>query len=569
MRRGNPGSIQVDDGGGETNPRDVADGGFALNDAQHMQTPGRWATILVCAIAGIMIASWLPAYLQWPWWPDLDAWATIAQGWDAGILPYRDVEIFNFPGQIEICWILGKLGGWGKTWPFYAFDAGLLIGFGGCLALWSRRVFGRALPGLLGWLATLSVYLNLDYAFVAQRDWQGPLLAISGLLMLQGGTRRGAKMLSALLVASGFAIRPHVVLWVPVAMLVIAWEAEGASRAKARSVVVWGAVCAGFVVLWFAPLIAQGLIGDLVRGVRQASYGGGYGKATWASVANGVMRQGGLLDLGSAFATPSRGWATLRGWRVVAMLVGLAIFAGTGRARLAWPWFAALGVGMLYEPLHPKRHAYLALPLLLVGAVAFGALSGLILERLQGRARAAVWVFAGLVVLAVPGLPSSCDPSGSLDVLMGRESSRVPPTAAPHFYPGDPNTPYRWEDYRSVIAYLRRNTDSGARVMNMLRNVPFPSVNALVSRITLWPAESGVIWLWSVNPEREVRFVEALSKAPAGSVVVWSPGEPIFDARLRLDRLVAEVRRGFRPEARFGSIEVWRKKSLENVGGGD
>ena len=540
-----------------------------MTDTSNAPVPGRWATILVFVIASLLIAAWLPDYLRWPWWPDLDAWATIAQGWDAGILPYRDVEIFNFPGQIEISWILGKLVGWGKTWPFYALDAALLLGLGALMAVWSRRRFGRVLPGLLGWLAALSTYMNLDYAFVAQRDWQGPLLAVSCVLVLQTWPGRAGLACSSALMASAFAIRPHVVLWIPVVVATMILDGDASRSSKIRRVGLWGLLFAAIVSVWFGPLIAQGLIGDLIAGVRQASYGSGYGKATLSSVFQGVLRQASLVDFALGFTSIEKTYETLRGWRVLATLVGLAILSIRGRWRLAIPWGMTLAVALLYEPLHPKRHAYLALPLQLVEAVAFGVLAGLILDRLAKRSKIAAIVFLVLLVLAVPGVPTYCRPLASFDAMMGREPILVPQTAAPHFFPGERNTPYRWNDYRDTVAYLRAKTNPDTRVMNFLRNVPFPSINGVVGRVTLWPAESGVIWLWSVNPKREERFVAALAKSPEGSVVVWSPGERIFDPKLKLEGIENTVRRGFHFEKRFGPMEVWRKNVVEIPKKGD
>ena len=37
------------------------------------------------------ICVWLPSYLTLPWFADHDVFATMAQGWDAGLLPYRDL----------------------------------------------------------------------------------------------------------------------------------------------------------------------------------------------------------------------------------------------------------------------------------------------------------------------------------------------------------------------------------------------------------------------------------------------------------------------------------------------
>src|SRR5437868_1335449 len=74
----------------------------------------------------VLLTTWVPHSLTWPWWADTDQFAVSAQAWDAGILPYRDLDDFDFPGPIYVHWVLGKTLGWGRTAPFYAFDAALL-----------------------------------------------------------------------------------------------------------------------------------------------------------------------------------------------------------------------------------------------------------------------------------------------------------------------------------------------------------------------------------------------------------------------------------------------------------
>ena len=73
------------------------------------------------------------------------------------------------------------------------------------------------------------------------------------------------------------------------------------------------------------------------------------------------------------------------------------------------------------------------------------------------------------------------------------------------------------------------------------------------------PAESGIIWLWRTDPDDEPAFVAALERSP-DSVVVWAPDEPIGPDNPALPRLVPAVRRLYTPEARFGVIEIWRRR---------
>ena len=121
----------------------------------------------------VFLLMWAPHYLTWPAWADTDQFMVSAQSWDAGLRPYRDLPDFDFPGPILLLYVLGKAFGWGRTLPFYAVDLALLFVLGGALVAWSRRMFGAAMPGLIGYLPFLGYYLGLDYSQVAQRDWQG------------------------------------------------------------------------------------------------------------------------------------------------------------------------------------------------------------------------------------------------------------------------------------------------------------------------------------------------------------------------------------------------------------
>ncbi len=518
-------------------------------------------SIAVVTITLAMLASWLPQYLTWPWWPDADAWATIAQGWDSGIRPYRDVVIFNFPGQIEISWILGKLFGWGRTWPFYAFDAALLIGFGPLLAVWSKKRLGQTLPGLIGWLGVVWIYCGLSNTLVAQRDWQGPLLALSSLAILQSFRGRTGAIISAALMASAFTIRPHVVLFLPAIGLALLCDC-GPWRPAIRKLILWSVSFLVFGLIWFAPLIVQGLIPDFIKGVRQASYGAGYSSTSPSSVLTGVGRQLGVIAPEGKLEPLDRFLFYVNGLKVLATLLALAVIATISfreRRFVILPWLAVLAIVPLYQPLAPKQHTYLVLPLKLCWAVGFGIVAGLILEALSRRKRGdRIAAFLLLMTITMPGVPMFCLPSAAWDAIWGRYQAREPETARLFFSPGNPNTPYRWDDYWRTLDYLRRNTDESTRVANVLRNIPFPAINGPVGRISPLPGESGVIWLWSVNPKLEPNYARAIEQVPKGSVVVWSPNESVFTDALKLETLCAAIRKTYHREARFGAFEIWR-----------
>ena len=125
-----------------------------------------------------LLLIWIPQYLTWPWFRDTETFAVLAQSWDRGILPYRDIKTFNFPGAIYLAWTLGKVFGWGHTLPLYAFDAGCVVVIGLVMVTWSRRKLGGAVPGLIGYLAFLNAYLNLRYEVIAAARLAHGVLAV-------------------------------------------------------------------------------------------------------------------------------------------------------------------------------------------------------------------------------------------------------------------------------------------------------------------------------------------------------------------------------------------------------
>src|SRR5438093_1328440 len=90
--------------------------------------------------ATVHLAGWLPHYLTLPLHSDSDHFAMLAQLWSsAGKVPYRDVFSMQFPGEIYLYWVLGKLRGWGNAVAFRAADAGMLLSLCVLMTAWSRR----------------------------------------------------------------------------------------------------------------------------------------------------------------------------------------------------------------------------------------------------------------------------------------------------------------------------------------------------------------------------------------------------------------------------------------------
>ncbi len=526
-------------------PHQVATRPALLEDvaAWTLRRPLSLALGLLCSF---QIVAWAPNYLTWPWWADHDVFATAARCWEAGIRPYRDFQGNNFPATIYVFWALGKLCGWGRTPPFYAFDAVLVLVFGLALVAWSTRRLGRALPGLVGYALFLSYYLNLNYTQAAQRDWHGPFFLVGAILLAQARPGRVVGGLAGLLTAAGLAFRPQVVLLLPALFLAFDESARrpGESLGRnARPLAFWAVGAVAGMFLMFLPLLCAGLFDDFLRSLRLVSYGGGYNRVSLAS----------LLDQ-TLYA--------LRPMRVAAVptaVLLLAPAAAPDDRRLGRTWLVALAGALLYRPLSPVPHAYLTHPLMVVWAVL-----GVVLVHLALSDRRLLPSLQLLLVLLLLGTgvtlkPRFCNPNGSREAV-GTLRRGEDPGPSPTGYAADVDVPaaarYEWEDYRNLLAYLRHDLGPRTRVANALKYVP--AVTGPAGRLPALPAES-VAWLIVVHSEDEDRFANALRRTP-DSVVVWVPAEQDHPRLWRMPRLTAVIEELYEPDRRFGALEVWRRK---------
>ena len=152
-------------------------------DRRAWDSAERALTGLALAVSAGLLAVWLPNYLRWPLFWDAEHFAQTAREWDAGVsLPYRDGTAYNWPGQIYLYWVGGKLLGWGRTAAVPLMDVLLLGSFGLGVLAWSRRCLGGRLPGALAWLGLVVFYLNCSFLLAGQRTWQAGLFAAAALM---------------------------------------------------------------------------------------------------------------------------------------------------------------------------------------------------------------------------------------------------------------------------------------------------------------------------------------------------------------------------------------------------
>ena len=500
------------------------------------------------ALCVLMLATWVPHYLGWPWWPDLDTFAASAVCWAQGIRPYRDLAGYSFPGPIYMFYGLNATFGAGETWPIYAVDAGMVIALVLVLATWSRRRFGRWWPGLVGGASVLGIYTDLNFSLVAQRDWQTTCLVVLALVSPTTLPGRPGRVISALAIALASTFRPHVVLFGPALLLsVIEGERCREDRSRPWAVTIeWGVLSVLLTVLAFSPLIVQGLLDDLIRNLRLASYGSHYSRATPEGMVAEVVRQ---------LSKP--------GW--LAIPLSVALLAGTSWEairREAIIWLTAAACVLLYKPLHPRAHDYLDLPRWVVWSVLLALLAAIVVTLPWRSPRLRLAASIAVLAVAVPEKPAFCNPraafsavASALGAQIEGESDDAPPGYIHHDSHYDVAL-YPWDDYRRALDHLRDEVSASTSVANLM-GYQLAAAGATGHR-PVFRNESGLLWKTQVGWNEEV-FIEMLESEP-DSVVVWSPAVEGPEPGLVSPLLIDCVQRLYQPDHRFGVIEVWRRQ---------
>ena len=507
----------------------------------------RWVlTPLAGLWCGFLLVTWLPTYLTWPWYTDSEHFAMLARLWDSGGLPYRDMFSTQFPGEIYLHWLLGKLLGWGNTVAYYAVDAALVIAFGALLVLWGRRRVGSALPGWIGFSTFLLYYVSQNYTVAGQRDWHAAFLVLFCLLLPGIGSAPAFRVFSAVAFGLALVVRPQVILLLPAVVLALdaSTRAPGEPWRKTFSALFWWVVVVGVVAgLGFLPLVASGIGGDFLACL----------KALVQPPYNKVGPSELLIRL-----SPQKHPLVLV---AVAALVGL-LWDQTGGSdrRMGYTVLAAI-VGVLFYPvISPFRHLYHVIPQVAVAALGVTYLVIQVLPRGHQPTRLIVaalvlsFLFFGASAkpLSFKALRPGTETYGLSTAWRVLRAGEMPPLPPLGYF-----STYPWADHRALMEYLRRNTATGTPVANLLIN-HFSAVDSEIPRPTLLPVDSNCLYVYQI-PALVRRDIEALKAATDSCVVLWDPSS--LKARAaEFSELIETVRRFYQFEARFGAFEVWRRR---------
>lgn len=512
---------------------------------------GNRPTIAVSALVAIVLASWAPHYLTWPYWTDHDVIATLALGWDQGRLPWRDQFGFQFPGEIELYWVLGRVFGWGWSLPFYAADLALLGALLTTVAVSCRACLGRWLPGLTACLSIIGYYVMLSFTLSGQRDWHAAELVAMSLMLLTLGGPWWTWIASSLLYAVAMAIRPHAVVFLPAIGLALFFPPRGAS-AGWKGALIWliGAGL-GFLAM-FSPVLLGGLLDDFLRALDTVShsgefYGGGSLARSWKLFA-GELQDTWTLTLG-------------------AMLAGLT-WLGPSQAsrRLAAIMLVVNVCVLLYRPMHPVDHNYLTQPLALFQALAVVVIADAVTCDFAATRFTVLVRLATLVLLfdlALPWYSPHCSFPAVLPAIQSLATRTAPAESPPGSIRSFPDTralgsAYTWNNYVLALDYLRDHTGPTTPLANLLTHFPYPSMNAMVGRVSPLPIETISLVSWFPDIDFDPRIAHALEASPDAVVVCDAEYvEGNLGRRLKLTRETLD--RCYIPIVRFGEIQIRRR----------
>jgi hypothetical protein len=343
---------------------------------------------------------------------------------------------------------------------------------------------------------------------------------------------------SAFATAAALTFRPHVIVFGPA----LIWAVMESNRGKSTSSTLrWLALVVLGVALAFSPLVIQGVFDDFLRGVRLASYGSRYSRATPLGMIAGVVRQA----------------AELR-WLAVPLVLGLlARSSGHTIHREARIWLLAAAGVLMYKPMHPFPHDYLDHPRWIVWSVMLGLIAASVLHRpgLTGQVRLALAVV--VLAVAVPTKPDFCNPRAALAAMVDHDEGRSssPPGYVHHMTAYQAQL-YPWADYRDAIDHLGNDFGASTRVANLL-SYQLSAVGA-AGRLPVFRNESGLLWKSQVGWEDQV-FLDQLASAD-DSVVIWSPQWEGPEPGLVSPAMAEAVRRWYEPGRSFGVIEIWNRR---------
>jgi hypothetical protein len=520
--------------------------------------------LALSAVPIVFAIFWIPEYLTQPLWTDHEHMVVMARLWDLGEFPWHAMRTYQFPGGMETAWFSGKVFGWGRPVGYFATSIGLLLVLCVVQVEWSRRNLGSRVFGFSGAFALMMVEASLPFTNVAQRDshtiW---LIMIAFLAPTAFGSRTFGICLSAIAYSLSLAFRPHAVIFIPLMICGIYWKeiieanidrptilSVPARLIRNRWTLAWAFACVIATLIFMSPVLGPNRTPEFLEAMKfpltePSDYSQGAFNAWKRIVKHSLTTDRHLIFLMLSIAmmvvpNPPK-------WKRMGLL--LFVF-----------WFC----GGFYRAIHPVDHGYLKLPLQFLECLGGSVFPAWVLSKYRSiPAFAMISIFGFLATFAPPTNSPFVSirewPANLLD-LAGIEPLIDSPVGARHSYPDQSRRyHYDWSDFKGAERWLRKNSDTSTRVLNLLSFQPYPAFLGTVDRLPIGRLESCVLMLWFKKFDFDTEIEASLRAAPAGSIVIWDNERTNTDIRYRLTKSADYIRSNFVETVRFGEIEVWVK----------
>ena len=501
---------------------------------------------------------WVPEYLLQPLWTDHEHVLVMARLWDVGQFPWTAMHTYQFPGEMELVWAFSQVAGWGNSIGFYAMD--LLFSAFFCIILmkWSHRQLGHWAYALGGVISLILLQSSMPFSNVAQREAHATLCAMFAFIALGAfGNKKLGDTVSALFFAFGCAIRPHVVLFLPMLICGVWWSESVGTNLSGRSLkrVFRRVLRCAFLSIVFGLIFMEPILGPwrtptfykaLQFPLQQA---GQYAKgpfshwryAAWDYFL--ISRHFWFVGISLAMILMSR----QRLWRdrgFVMLLVALT--------------------GGFYRMVHPVDHGYLRQPLQLLECLALPVFLAWVAAHLHYFRSWSWFAMFGLCLhVAEPEWPLYVDisytPEAYRALFTGRSPKISPPGSIDAYAADESLYHYSWTNWNQMICWFRLETTRQTRILNLLSYHPFPPILATVDRLPIGRMESIVLMNWFTRYDFDSEIAESLVSAPAGSLVVWDAGRTNQDNIMRILKTAETIRMHYQKRMDFGEIEIWEK----------
>lgn len=527
-----------------------------------IRTIGRLPRLAVVGVLAVL-AVWIPEFLIQPIWTDHEHVLVMARLWDRGYFPWTSMLTYQFPGEMEFAWLSARLFGWGNPLGYFLLDLLLVLSLMAALAGWSSRRLGTWRFSIFGIIGVLLIEISLPFTNVAQRDAHAVILAMLAFC-LPGAMRsiRSGAVLSGLAFGFGLAIRPHMVLFLPMICvgLLWAWLSENTiepapnklnqRRVPVKLLLIWLLAASLSALFFLSPILGPKHLPAFLEALQfPFKQDGAYLNKTVKDVTD-VFRE--------IYKVPRHFW-------YFTFCILMILRPGSVRWRYFGLMLSGIGLsGLIYRAVHPVDHGYLKLPLQFLECLGLMVIPAWLADQAK-TINGWTWLsLCGLFVyigyIHPPYYVEISYTPKAYRYLMTGSSPAYSPPGARAAYPRERQTyHYDWSDWVQATTWLRLETKPDTKLMNLLTYQPFPPFCGTIDRLPLGPTESIILMNWFTKRDFEKDWISALENAEPGSIVAWDHGRTNQVNAGRLNKVIATVEKHYQPRAKFGEIEFWEK----------